>query len=277
MSSRLTVYNSRDGKDGFIPGLEDSGKDEKPNYVLSISGGKDSTAMMLEMLDRGEEIHSAVFFDTGWEFPEMHEHIEKLENFTGVKIWKLHSTLPFNYWLSARPIKRTKGDNKGKYYRIGNSWPSMSRRWCTQKKVDAINLFASPIKNCCHCIGYAKDETHRNKLKLKQSHCYPLQDYGITESEALQICYRRGFDWGGLYKHFKRVSCFCCPLQGLNELRTLRKHFPSLWQRMIDMDKSIPVNLGFKDYTTVQDLEKRFENEEILAGLPGLNKRAKEK
>lgn len=43
--------------------------------ILSISGGKDSTAMMIEMLERNEPIHSAVFFDTGWEFPAMYPHI----------------------------------------------------------------------------------------------------------------------------------------------------------------------------------------------------------
>lgn len=44
--------------------------------IVSLSGGKDSTAMLLMMLERGEDIHSVVFFDTGWEFPEMHEHID---------------------------------------------------------------------------------------------------------------------------------------------------------------------------------------------------------
>ena len=37
------------------------------NNVISLSGGKDSTAMLHMMLERGESIHSVLFFDTGWE------------------------------------------------------------------------------------------------------------------------------------------------------------------------------------------------------------------
>ena len=49
------------------------------NNVISLSGGKDSTAMLHMMLERGESVHSAVFFDTGWEFPEMEAHIDEVE------------------------------------------------------------------------------------------------------------------------------------------------------------------------------------------------------
>ncbi len=48
-------------------------------HVVSLSGGKDSTAMLHWMLERGEWVHSAVFFDTGWEFPQMYAHLESVE------------------------------------------------------------------------------------------------------------------------------------------------------------------------------------------------------
>ena len=34
-----------------------------------------------------------------------------------------------------------------------------------------------------------------------------------------EYCTERGFTWDGLYERFSRVSCFCCPLQGIGELR----------------------------------------------------------
>ena len=46
--------------------------------VISLSGGKDSTAMLLMMLERGEPIADIMFFDTGWEFPQMYEHLIKI-------------------------------------------------------------------------------------------------------------------------------------------------------------------------------------------------------
>jgi len=60
--------------------------------VVSLSGGKDSTAMLHMMLERGEKVHSAVFFDTGWEFPEMAAHIDLVEKNTGVKLVRLKAS-----------------------------------------------------------------------------------------------------------------------------------------------------------------------------------------
>jgi len=66
------------------------------NNIISLSGGKDSTAMLLMMLERKEPIHSVVFSDTGWEFPAMYAHLDLLEKRTGVKIWRLQPRLPLN-------------------------------------------------------------------------------------------------------------------------------------------------------------------------------------
>jgi len=240
------------------------------NNVLSISGGKDSTAMLLEMLERGEKICTAVFFDTGWEFPQMYDHIDKIEEYTGVRIWRLQSKFPFDYWLIARPVIARKGKYKGQIVRFGNGWPSVSRRWCTREKTDTIHQFVSVIPDPIHCIGYAADE-NRDEPKREARWRFPLKEYGITESQALDICYSHGFDWGGLYEHFRRVSCFCCPLQRLSELRRLRRHFPALWIRMLTMEDAMwsGTNRGFnKQHTTVYDLERRFANEDRQMVFP---------
>jgi 3'-phosphoadenosine 5'-phosphosulfate sulfotransferase (PAPS reductase)/FAD synthetase len=121
------------------------------------------------------------------------------------------------------------------------------------------------IPGSVSAIGFAADEKHRatrsnsSSEKLKT---YPLIEWGITEEKALQYCYDKGFLWGGLYTHFDRVSCFCCPLQKLGDLRRLRKHYPELWLRMLDMSSQLGQNRGFRDYTTVQDLENRFAQED---------------
>ena len=72
---------------------------------------------------------------------------------------------------------------------------------------------------------------------------------------------------GGLYEIFHRVSCWCCPLQSLDELRKLRKHFPDLWEKLLDMEHRTWGT--FKDRYTVDQLEIRFafEEERLAAGL----------
>lgn len=43
-------------------------------HAVSLSGGKDSTAMLLLMIERGMPIDTVISADTGTEFPEMYEH-----------------------------------------------------------------------------------------------------------------------------------------------------------------------------------------------------------
>ena len=112
-------------------------------------------------------------------------------------------------------------------------------------------------------LGIAADEAHR----CKDLH-YPLVDWGITEVQALQICYDRGFDFGGLYRIYRRASCWCCPFQRLGELRNLRHHPPELWARLLDLDKRARAQFGpgplgqFKQNWSVARLEERFARED---------------
>jgi 3'-phosphoadenosine 5'-phosphosulfate sulfotransferase (PAPS reductase)/FAD synthetase len=241
-----------------------------PNNIVSFSGGKDSTAMLHMMLDRGEPIAEVVFFDTGWEFPEMYEHIRSVEAKTGLRITRLRPELPFEYWMFQRPIVARKGPAKGRVHRIGNGWPSPSRRWCTRIKVDAISKRLSCWDSPVCCIGMAVDEIQRTQTKSQRQRSYakryPLIEYDVDEAEALAYCRRFGYDWGGLYDLFPRVSCFCCPLQRIGELRRLRRHRPHQWKAMLKMDRMAPEhNRGFRNYDTVDDLERRFQDEDRLA------------
>lgn len=240
------------------------------NNIVSFSGGKDSTAMLHMMLERDEPVADVVFFDTGWEFPEMLEHIEKVERRTGLRITRLRPEKPFSYWMFERPIRARKGSAKGTIHRIGNGWPSPSRRWCTRIKVETIGKHLSRYSNPVSCVGFAVDEIARTQTKSQR--CgrwlkrYPLIEYDVDETEALQYCRRLGYDWGGLYELFSRVSCYCCPMQRIGELRRLRRHRPKQWKAMLAMDCMAPdQNRGFRNYDTVHDLEARFLEEDNLA------------
>ena len=51
----------------------------KQFHAVSLSGGKDSTAMLLLMIERGMPIDMVLSADTGMEFPEMYEHLAELD------------------------------------------------------------------------------------------------------------------------------------------------------------------------------------------------------
>ena len=80
------------------------------------------------------------------------------------------------------------------------------RRWCTRLKVDAINRYVRQLENPVSCIGFAADESHRDKNNNgKIPKRYPLIEYGVTEEEALSYCKKLGYDWGGGFTTGKTV------------------------------------------------------------------------
>ena len=139
-------------------------------------------------------------------------------------------------------------------------------------KTEVIEGYLKQLRNCYtvfQLIGLAADEEERLAKPNNQNptHRHPLAEWGWTEADCLKYCYDHGFDWGGLYQLFGRVSCWCCPLQSLQELRNLRKHFPDLWNRLLDMEHR--TWRTFRADYSVDQLEIRFqfEEERLTAGL----------
>ncbi len=54
--------------------------------VVSMSGGKGSTATLLVALERETENLTAAFADTGHEHPATYDYVRELERITGVEI-----------------------------------------------------------------------------------------------------------------------------------------------------------------------------------------------
>ncbi|GAH54188.1 unnamed protein product [marine sediment metagenome] len=107
-------------------------------------------------------------------------------------------------------------------------------------------------------IGFAFEE--RQRIRKTIGYCYPLIDWKVSEKDALKYCYERGFDWGGLYEKYDRVSCWNCPLQTLNNLKALWLYFPEYWQKLIEMQKQS--KWQFKMDYTLEQLDERFRKEE---------------
>ncbi len=254
----------------------------KPDYhLVSFSGGKDSTAMLLRMIEEGMPIDEILFCDTGLEFPDLYGHIEKVEKYIGRTITRIRADHDFEYYFARHPIKRRSEKFLSQYggNLPGFGWMGPKMRWCTNRLKDAPrDAYLRRLKkryNVIQYIGIAADETERlnRKNNLNPLHRHPLADWGMTENDCLRFCYDRGFDWNGLYTMFQRVSCWCCPLQGLPELRMLRSHFPELWNQLRAWDDSTWRKYR-ADYS-VRELEKRFDLEEVfLANGKSVNDRA---
>jgi 3'-phosphoadenosine 5'-phosphosulfate sulfotransferase (PAPS reductase)/FAD synthetase len=223
--------------------------------IINFSGGKDSTAMLLMMLEKKITVDRIICVDTTKEFPAMYRHIKKVQKSCPVNIEIVK--IDFDYWFSEH-IK-TKGANKGK---SGYGFPDFRNRWCTALKRDVVKKIQNTIKaNCVQYHGIAYDEKERCNNNKGRKIRYPLVEWKITEKQALEYCYSKGFDYEGLYEKFHRVSCWCCPLSRIGELRVLYNDFPELWTKLIKMDKKSFRKFRF-DYS-VNELSERFANENI--------------
>ena len=225
--------------------------------IVSFSGGKDSTAMLLMMIEHKIQIDYIVFCDTGVEFPGMYKHIKKVEKYIGRKITIVKSKNSYEYFL---------GEHVKRNGTVGYGHPDFRNRWCTQvlkkspfkKFIKSLNIDKSEV---IEYHGIAFDEIKRTEKNKEKGRIikYPLVDWEITEKMALEYCYNKGFNWDGLYEDFVRVSCFTCPMSRIGELRTLYNKYPELWIKLQNLDsKSFR---KFRSDYTLQQLTDRFKKE----------------
>ena len=230
--------------------------------------------MLLLMLEAGMPIDCVITADTGMEFPEMYRQWDKIDQLLyqerGIHLTILRHPKGFEWLMFDQPKEKPSTLATREALGVtpyGNGWPGIRVRWCTgQLKTHLIQKEVNRIKgeyNALHYVGIAADEPKRIKSEI-----YPLVDWGVTEAEALKICYDRGFDWNGLYEIYHRCSCWCCPFQRIDELRKLRRHHPELWKQLREMDERAINQFGntalgrFKDNWTIEQLEQRFAAED---------------
>lgn len=244
-------------------------------HIVSFSGGKDSTAMLLRMLELGMQVDEILFADTGMEFDELYRHIENVkeyvfENYGEYKFTRVSNKYDYKYFMFDYTRKR--GSRKGEQ---GYWWMDSRNRWCTSElKIKPIRWHMERLDtinrgniNIIEYHGIAYDEKKRrlsNNYNSREVR-YPLIDWGWSENKALDYCYELGFDWEGLYSHFNRLSCYLCPLQKLSELEIIYREFPNKWKHMKKLDEmnKEKFNRKFRYDYSISQLEDKFNNRPI--------------
>lgn len=169
-------------------------------YVLSLSFGKDSMAMLIEVIKRKLPLDYVIFCDIKFndkvsgKHPLMAEWIPKAEKLIKDKfdINIVYLTAKKNFTEQFYTIKQKGnhiGDNYGFPYTIG--------AWCNDRlKLQPISNFIKGIINeygaVTEYIGIAKDEPNRlvryKELETNKHKYITLADLDIDELQAMDIC-----------------------------------------------------------------------------------------
>ena len=214
---------------------------EKPLYVASWSGGKDSTATIILAHEKGEPldliIFSEVMFDkdTSGELPEHIEFIHRCKKTFEewgypVKILRSDKTYmdAFNHIVQRSKIPERNGKRQG----FPLSGKCFVNGVC---KLKPIRKFEKEHPNAIHYVGIAIDEPKRLE-RLNDKTISLLAKYGYTEADAYELC--EIYDMlSPVYQYANRGGCWFCPNAKDGELRHLRDHHRELWNRLLALEE----------------------------------------
>lgn len=179
--------------------------------VASVSGGKDSTALMLALRE-AEVPFRAVFADTGWEAPETYAYLDTLRTLIG----------PID-------VVRPKRDMvEAIKHRVG--FPARMQRWCTRElKLKPLRDYHDAIgSETANAMGVRAEESEaRSKMPMWADDdewggyvWRPLLHWTIDD--VIAIHRRHDVPMNPLYHNgAERVGCYPCIFSRKEEIRIL--------------------------------------------------------
>ena len=245
--------------------------------IANVSGGRDSTAMVVKWLELGNTLDYILFCDTGYEFEDMYEYIDKLDSYLkkefNKSITRLDSSKEIEKWAFQKPIA------KGMYKdRLRGIPKTIGKEYCTREtkvyptKRFVIDKSPNKFKNIA-LIGYTYNEVEKGRISNLDYAIskYPLHEWRYNESEVDSFLKKRGIH-NPLYNHFTRTGCFFCPKQSKRSLYTLYKHYPKYFKIMLEWEaKAKELNCANQTWIPYKSLslqQKEFEYLESIDTEP---------
>ena len=205
-------------------------------YYVSFSGGVDSTAMLIKLIEENYPIDEVVFADTGLEFNEMYDHIDKIEKYINMDIVRLQPNKgkTWDDWFYGIIKKgKSKGNMRGFPLLLYPCW------WSREAKFKPLNKY---MKDGYRYIGIGYDEPKR--ITNNNGYIYPLYDWKMVKRDCYGFLEQRGL-LSNIHKKFKRTGCWCCPKQSVKSLKVIKKDYPDLWVKLLKYNESCSFKPNF--------------------------------
>lgn len=210
------------------------------NHIVSFSGGKDSTALILWALENVGQF-DVIFADTGWEHPITYQYVDEIEQTVLKKHGcKLHRVKSRKYeGFEDLAVKR-------------KIVPSTKARFCTQE----LKLY--PIHDFIHSNEFNNERTTMyvgvraeespSRAKLAEE-AFDIDYYGCwikrpllrwSSQDVFDIMKKHGVEPNPLYKMgMKRVGCMPCIMSGLKEFKEISIRFPEVIEKVSALEKKL--------------------------------------
>lgn len=243
------------------------------HILVSVSGGKDSTATLLTAIERHpKEIISAVFCDTGNEHPLTYDYVRYMENATGISIKWLKQDFT-DWWWRRRDFVRDKWQEKGvpsevvaaalAVYALGptgnpfldlciikNRFPSRRAQFCTQYlKTQPATEYALELIERHGAVeswqGVRADESPGRALLDEREDVgggltivRPIHKW--TAAQVFAKHHEHAIKPNPLYSMgMGRVGCMPCVNAAKNEILEISKRFPEHMDRIEQWERIV--------------------------------------
>jgi hypothetical protein len=243
--------------------------------IVSFGAGTNSTAMIIGMYEKQIPVDLILFADTGAEMPHTYTYIEIMDT------WLKEHGMP-----TITIVRNVDKDGNRLSLEMeclkSKSLPSIAYGYkkCSLKhKIGPQDKFCNNYQPCIDVwargekvfkyIGYDAGEQHRmyhaapiDALDKKFSKVYALIEWGWYREDCIAKIIEYGLPLPG------KSSCFFCPSMKKVEIKQLKKQYPELFQRAIEIEDNAKENL-----LTVKGLGRNYswkgfiEGEEMQIGL----------
>lgn len=184
-------------------------------HIVALSGGKDSTAMALALVEKEPRPYTFVCTPTGDELPEMVAHMNRLEG------------------LLMEPIVRITNGTLATQIELNRMLPNSLARWCTRLlKLKPFGEFMSQHAPCVAYVGLRDDEDEREGTRpggdsapigTEVVQDFPFQRWGWGIEQVRSFLVEKGITVPN------RTDCARCPYQRLGEWYNLWLNTPEIY------------------------------------------------
>lgn len=209
--------------------------------AVAYGGGLNSTAMIIELINRGYRPNVITFADTGGEKPETYSYIEGFDNWLSnnggpnivrVKFEGKHDSLESECLTQNTLPSLAFGYKKCSLkYKVGPQEKYMNNLSIAK---EVWNSGSKILK----AIGYDAGEAHRLHIyeDEKYIYWYPLVDWSINRDGCIEIIKSAGIPLP------PKSACFFCPATRPREIIKLKNCHSDLLERALKIERNALLN-----------------------------------